>query len=52
MGWLTVSEFQFIIARSGKHSSVQAGLTLEKEPSILHMDFQAARKEKETLGLA
>ena len=37
-----------------EHGGMQAGMVLEKEPRVLHLDWQAAGRERErvTLGLA
>jgi hypothetical protein len=43
-GWLTGSELQSIITMVGKHGIVQAGIALEKELRVLHLDPTAARK--------
>ena len=47
MGWLTVSEVQFIIIMVG-HGSVQADIVLEKELRVPHLDLQAT-EQKESL---
>ena len=35
-----------------EHSGIQAGIVLQKEPRVLHLDWQAAERERVTLGLA
>jgi len=41
-----------LFSQGRKHGSVQANLVLEKEPRVLHLDQQAARRELRHAGQA